>query len=133
MGPPSTRRPISFASGNREQFDRTDGSWFCFGVENRDGQLVKFAKGKSHASDEQPSYSGQLDKIYLLRDYQRLGLGRRLVGPVARRFFDQGISAMVLFGTPQNPSCAFHQALGGERLFAENDEFHGGFRVERFA
>ena len=112
----------------REQFDRTDGSWFCFVVENRDGQLVGFAKGKTYASDEQPGYSGKLDKIYLLRDYQRLGLGRRLVGHVARRFLDQGISTMVLFGTPQNPSCAFHQALGGERLFAENGEFHGGFK-----
>ena len=46
----------------REQFDRTDGSWFCFVVENRDGQLVGFAKGKAYASDEPPGYSGQLDK-----------------------------------------------------------------------
>ena len=111
----------------REQFDRTDGSWFCFVVVNRDGQLVGFAKGKAYASDEQPGDSGQLDKIYLLREYQRLGLGRRLVGHVARRFLDQGISTMVLFGTPQNPSCAFHETLGGERLFAENGEFHGGY------
>ena len=111
----------------RESFERTDGSWFCFVVENRDRQLVGFAKGKAYASDELPGYSGQLDKIYLLREYQRLGLGRRLVGHVARRFLDQGISAMVLFGTPQNPSCAFHEALGGERLFAKNGEFHGGY------
>ena len=112
----------------REQFDRTDGTWFCFVVENRDGQLVGFAKGKTFASDDLPACSGQLDKIYLLREYQRLGLGRRLIGHVARRFLDQGLSAMVLFGTPQNPSCAFHEALGGERLFAENGEFHGGFK-----
>jgi len=111
----------------REQFDRTDGSWFCFVVENRDGQLVGFAKGKTYASDELPGYAGQLDKIYLLREYQRLGLGRRLVGQVARRFLEQGISTMILFGTPQNPSCAFHEALGGERLFAKNGEFHGGY------
>jgi hypothetical protein len=34
---------------------------------------------------------------------------------------------MVLFGTPQNPSCAFHEALGGKKLFAKNGEFHGGY------
>jgi len=34
---------------------------------------------------------------------------------------------MVLFGTPQNPSCAFFEALGGERLFAKTGEFHGGY------
>lgn len=111
----------------REQFEKIDGSWFCLVVENHHGELVGFAKGKSHASDDLPGYSGELNKIYLLRQYQRLGLGRRLVGHVARRFLNQGISTMVLFGTPQNPSCAFHEALGGERLFAKNGEFHGGY------
>jgi L-amino acid N-acyltransferase YncA len=111
----------------REQFEKIDASWFCFVVENHKGDLVGFAKGRSYASDDLPGYSGELNKIYLLREYQRLGLGRRLVGHVARRFLAQGISTMVLFGTPQNPSCAFHEALGGERLFATNGEFHGGY------
>jgi ribosomal protein S18 acetylase RimI-like enzyme len=111
----------------REQFKVTDGSWFCFVVENRKGELVGFAKGKAYNQSGLPAYSGELSKIYLLREYQRLGLGRRLVGHVARRFMSQGINTMVLFGTPQNPSCAFHEALGGERLFAQNGEFHGGY------
>src|SRR5262245_31438882 len=32
----------------REQFQVTDGSWFCFVVENRKGELVGFAKGKTY-------------------------------------------------------------------------------------
>jgi GNAT superfamily N-acetyltransferase/uncharacterized damage-inducible protein DinB len=111
----------------REQFEITDGSWFCFVVEHRSGELIGFAKGKKYASDDLPGYGGELNKIYLLREYQRRGLGRRLVGHVARRFLSQGITKMVLFGTPQNPSCAFHEALGGERLYAANGEFHGGY------
>ena len=111
----------------REQFNVTDGSWFCFVVENASGELVGFAKGKTYDHTDLPDYSGELNKIYLLREYQRLGLGRRLVGCIARRFLSQGISTMVLFGTPQNPSCAFHEALGGERLIAKNGEFHGGY------
>jgi L-amino acid N-acyltransferase YncA len=111
----------------REQFKVTDGNWFCFVVENRRGELVGFAKGRSYASSELPGYSGELSKIYLLRDYQRLGFGRRLVGHIARRFVSQGINTMVLFGVPQNPSCAFHDALGGDRLIAKNGEFHGGY------
>ncbi len=111
----------------REQFKVIDGSWFCFVVENQNGKLVGFAKGTSYASSDLPGYSGELSKIYLLREYQRLGLGRRLIGHVARRFLSQGVTTMVLFGIPQNPSCAFHEALGGERLFAKNGEFHGGY------
>jgi L-amino acid N-acyltransferase YncA len=111
----------------REQFKGTDGSWFCFVVENQKGELVGFAKGKAYRHSDLPEYSGELNKIYLLREYQRLGLGRRLVEHVARRFLSQGINTMVLFGTPQNPSCAFHEALGGERLLAHSGEFHGGY------
>jgi L-amino acid N-acyltransferase YncA len=111
----------------REQFNKSDGSWFCFVAENSRRELIGFAKGQAYASNDLPDYSGELNKIYLLREYQRLGLGRRLVGHVARRFLSQGVTTMVLFGTPQNPSCAFHEALGGERLFAKNGEFHGAY------
>jgi hypothetical protein len=38
-----------------------------------------------------------------------------------------GINTIVLFGIPQNPSCYFHKAIGGEKLFADNGEFHGGY------
>ena len=111
----------------REQFTKDDGSWFCFVVENERGELVGFAKGQTYESKELPGYSGELNKIYLLRDYQRLGLGRQLVAHVAVRFRSRGINTMVLFGIPQNPSCAFHEAMGGEKLYAANGEFHGGY------
>lgn len=111
----------------REQFSRADPSEFCFVVENSAGELVGFASGRPYASDELRGYSGELRKIYVLREYQRLGIGRRLIGHVARRFLDDGITSMVLFGLPQNPSCAFHEALGGKRLHARNGEFHGAY------
>ena len=111
----------------RQQFKVTNGSWFCFVIENKYGRLVGFAKGKTYSHSDLPEFSGELNKIYLLREYQRLGLGRRLIGYVARRFLSQGISNMVLFGVAENPSCAFHEAMGGERLYARNGEFHGGY------
>jgi hypothetical protein len=46
---------------------------------------------------------------------------------VVRKFLSKGISNMVLFGVAENPSCAFHEAMGGEKLFAKNGEFHGGY------
>ena len=70
---------------------------------------------------------GELNKIYLLREYQRVGLGRRLIGHVARRFLMQGIESMLLFGEARNPSNGFYEALGAERLFSDSGEFHGGY------
>jgi ribosomal protein S18 acetylase RimI-like enzyme len=111
----------------QQQFKITDGSWFCFVVENKNSQLVGFAKGKAYSHPDLPEFSGELNNIYLLRKYQRLGLGRKLVGHVARRFLTKGIFNMVLFGTAANPSSAFHDTLEGERLYARNGEFHGGY------
>lgn len=106
----------------QEQFKVKDGSWFCFVVEDAKGKLAGFAKGITTENN-----TGELNKIYLLRSYQRLGLGRKLVSRVAQRFLDMGIDSMVLFGTPRNPSSAFHEALGGERLHDEKGKFQGGY------
>lgn len=111
----------------REQFKKIDGTWFCLLVADKNNKLVGFAKGKSYKHSDLPEFAGELNKIYLLRDHQRIGLGRKLVGHVARRFITMGINNMVLFGVAQNPSCAFHEAIGGERLYAKNGEFHGGY------
>ena len=116
---PGVRSPPTYEVRERqwrEAFAADDGSWFCFVVERDDGELVGFAKGKRYASPDQPDYAGELNKIYLLREYQRRGLGRRLVGHVVRRFLGQGVDSMLLFADAGNPSCGFYEALGGEKL-----------------
>jgi ribosomal protein S18 acetylase RimI-like enzyme len=110
----------------REAFEKADGTWFCVAVQRPDGELVGFAKGVPH-HDDPPGFDGQLNKIYLLREYHRRGLGRRLLGHVARRFLARGIGSMVLFGDAHNPSNGFYEALGAERLFSPAGEFHGGY------
>jgi ribosomal protein S18 acetylase RimI-like enzyme len=120
---PGVRRPPTHAIREwqwREAFAKADGSWFCILIENTKGELVGFAKGIKHANG-----SGDLNKIYLLGEYQRMGLGRRLVGHVVRRFLSSGISSMTLSADAANPSCLFYLALG-----AENPRDDRG-RVER--
>ena len=89
--------------------------------------MVGFAKGKINKDEHSTQLHGDLNKIYLLTDYQRLGLGKKLFGMVVQRFLSKGVHDMVLFGVPQNPSCAFHEAMGGERLLSEKGTFDGGY------
>src|SRR5258708_1950909 len=110
----------------RDAFRRGDGKLFCLVIQRSNGDLVGFAKGVPYEHSDSPDFAGELNKIYLLRGYQRQGLGRRLVGHVARRFLSQGVSSMVLFAEPQNPSCRFYEALGAERLLDKAGHFHGG-------
>ncbi len=120
-GPPVAVREYQW----REAFATLDGSWFCFVVQNTRGELVGFAKGQK---SDHPEYGGQLSKIYLLRAYQRLGLGRRLIGHVARRFLTQGITAMWLFGDARNPSCNAWVALGAIKTDADPGSGNYGWR-----
>ncbi len=110
----------------REAFNRHDGSWFCFVVEDDRGELVGFAKGTPHDGGV-PGYAGELNKIYLLRRIQRQGLGRRLLCAVAGRFVERGVTSMLLFGDATNPSNGFYEAFGAERLYGDKGEFHGGY------
>jgi ribosomal protein S18 acetylase RimI-like enzyme len=109
----------------REAFSQRYDDWFCVVIVRPDGELVGFAKGVPH--HDIPGYAGELNKIYILRQYHRRGLGRRLLGEVSRRFLANGITSMLLFGDAQNPSNGFYERLGAERLFAPNGDFHGGY------
>jgi ribosomal protein S18 acetylase RimI-like enzyme len=104
----------------------SDRDWFCYVVENSEGDLVGFAKGTLHDGGV-PGFAGELNKIYVLRRFHGMGLGRRLVNQVARRFLEQGVNSMLLFGDARSPSNGFYEHLGAERLFSKEGEFHGGY------
>ena len=102
----------------REVFERQDGSWFCYVIEDDRSEFVGFAKAIRH-NDGVPGYAGELNKIDLLRRVQRQGLGRLLLCTVARRFLERGITSMLLFGDAASPANGFYEAFGAERLLSE--------------
>lgn len=106
--------------------DKSD-SWFVLVIEKPAEGLIGFAKGQSYDHTDQPSFSGELNKIYLLHKYQRQGLGRQLVCAVAKAFLDRGINSMLLFGDARNPSNLFYERLGAAKLRGARGEFHGGY------
>ena len=110
----------------REAFERQEGSWFCFVIEDSRGELVGFAKGTPHDGGV-PGYAGELNKIYLLQRVHRQGLGRRLLCAVASRFIERGVTSMLLFGDAANPSNGFYEAFGADRLYSDSGEFHGAY------
>jgi GNAT superfamily N-acetyltransferase len=109
----------------REAFAKNDPGWFCFVVERPDGELVGFAQGNR---SDHPEFAGELNKIYLLREYQRLGLGRRLLGHVARRFLRQVVDSMWLYGDARNPSSRAWIALGAEKTDTDPGNGNYGWR-----
>ena len=107
-------------------FTVVDDSWFSFVVEDDSGDLVGFAKGTPHDGGV-PGFTGELNKIYVLRRCHRQGIGRMLLCNVARRFLQKGVRSMLLFGEATNPSNGFYEAFGAERLYSPEGEFHGAY------
>ena len=106
----------------REAFAGNDPAWFCFVVHRPDGELVGFAQGKR---SDHPEFAGELSKIYVLPEYQRLGLGRRLLVRVANEFLGLGIDSMWLHGDARNPSSRAWRALGAEKT--DDDPGNGNY------
>ncbi|MBN8877741.1 MAG: GNAT family N-acetyltransferase [Sphingobacteriales bacterium] len=111
----------------QKAFQDKDDSWFCLVVEKKDEGLIGFAKGQPYNHADHAEFLGELNKIYLLRKYHKLGLGRQLVCKVANEFIKRGINSMLLFGDANNPSNKFYEQMSAEKLFAKNGAFHGGY------
>ena len=94
----------------RQAFEETNRNWFCFVIEHQNGELVGFAKGK-----RDKDASGNLNKIYLLKEYHGQGLGRLLLKTVANKFRDMGIMKMWVVADASNPTCDFYAKMGGTR------------------
>jgi L-amino acid N-acyltransferase YncA len=109
-----------------EAFADTGTPWFCFVIENENGELVGFAKGTRHDGGV-PGFVGELNKIYVLRRYHRQGLGQLLLCNVVRQFLSEGVMSMLLFGDAQSQANGFYKAFGAERLYSATGEFHGGY------
>lgn len=109
-----------------EAFKRNDPGSFVLVLEDARGRLVGFASGRPHRNGID-GFTGELSKIYLRWEYHGLGLGRRMMGHVARRFLDRGVSAFCLFAELSNPTLGFYDRMGGERLVDDRGRFSGAY------
>jgi ribosomal protein S18 acetylase RimI-like enzyme len=104
----------------RGHFDASSGA---VTLEDRSGRLIGFTWGKPRDGE----FEGELSKIYLRWEYHGLGLGRRMMAETARRFVERGIHSFILFAELSNPTLAFYDRMGGERLLDDRGQFGGSY------
>jgi len=108
----------------RDKLSELDATHFVLVLETPAKQLVGFIW--CHPTKDNPTWAARLNKIYLLRDYQRRGLGTRMVAVAVDRLLANGLTSMALFTEADNePACNFYDGLGGERQVDEKGEFGG--------
>ncbi|ENQ3078787.1 GNAT family N-acetyltransferase [Bacillus sp. WLY-B-L8] len=77
-----------------------------------DGKIIGFADGGKERTGSY-EYDGELYAIYILQEYQRNQLGKKLIKAVAADLYENGCCSMLVWVVASNPSKYFYEALQG--------------------
>ena len=85
-------------------------------AESQRGEVIGFAFGRPEREGSQV-YRGELFALYVLDQYQRLGVGRHLFSAVAQHFLTHEINSMLLWVFKDNHLARrIYESMGGEYL-----------------
>ncbi len=103
-----------------------------FVAETDVSEIVGFASGGPEREGNH-TYRGEIYAIYVLKEYQGQGIGRRLVSTLAERFLADGLASMLVWVlTDNHPACRFYESLGGEQVGRKKTTI-GGTHLEEVA
>jgi len=111
-------------AGWRQRIDQNSSKYDMFVAQNESGHIVGFADGGPERSGD-PVYDGELYAIYLLQDYQKQGIGRRLFQHVVQHLVESGFRTMLIWVLAENPSRRFYESLGGQPIRETGIEIGG--------
>lgn len=84
-------------------------------VEVPEAGIVGFAAGGPERSGD-PEHRAELYAIYLLKSYQRRGLGSALTRALVDRLVADGHDSLLVWVLVANPARRFYEKLGGREL-----------------
>jgi ribosomal protein S18 acetylase RimI-like enzyme len=97
---------------------------YVFVAENDVGQIVGFADGGKRETNK-VDYSGDLTSIYVLQEYQGIGIGRQLVQQLFSKLDELGYKNIFVEVLEDNRSRLFFESLGAEWLRTEKIKIAG--------
>lgn len=116
----------------KQRLRTSDPHIFMYVAVDEQEQVVGFVNGGKPQQADESEYSGELYAIYLLKEYQELGLGRMLVQKLAESMRHAGMDTMFLWVVKDNPACYFYESLGGQLIRVQPITI-GGVALEEVA
>lgn len=98
---------------------------FVYVAETSDGQIIGYSNGSIERSGKYPKYNGELYAIYILKSYQRIGIGRELLKSIVKEFMNTNIISMSVLVMENNDSRSFYESLGGLKIGRDKLEISG--------
>lgn len=99
-------------------------------AETGNGKLVGFVAYGPERVGNLP-FKGELYVIYVLKAFQRKGIGSRLVAAARTRMLEMGMHSLMVWALHDNPYQRFYQALGGTIVYTRTLDIEGFKTLER--
>ncbi|WP_226037984.1 GNAT family N-acetyltransferase [Aquibacillus saliphilus] len=90
-----------------------------------DNDIVGFISGGKERT-KRFGYDGEIYAVYLLKDYQRKGLGTILLDAFAKAMKKEGYESILVWILTQNPSSKFYIDFGAEQVDEEETSIGEG-------
>jgi ribosomal protein S18 acetylase RimI-like enzyme len=94
-------------------------------AENSKGEIVGFSSGGKERSGKYTGFDGELYAIYILKEYQGLGIGKALVKPIIDEMKSKDLKSMIVLVLEDNNSRLFYEALGAKKIDVIEIEISG--------
>lgn len=92
-------------------------------VINFNGMIVGYATLGINRARTLP-HDGEIYEIYMMPEYQGIGLGKQLFQNARRTLINYGLKTSLLWVLEENePACRFYAALGGKIVARSNETF----------
>ncbi|QNU39537.1 GNAT family N-acetyltransferase [Geobacillus sp. 44B] len=93
---------------------------YVYVAENEEGQIIGFTDGGKEKSGKYPGYDGDVTSIYILKEYQGLGIGRKLLRQLFKKFISLNIHSSIVWVLKDNNSRFFYERLGA-KIVVDNE------------
>ena len=100
-------------------------------VAESNGSVVGFASYGNNLEDD-PLYQGEIYALYILNEFRKQGLGRRLVSRAASALMELNIASLIIWVLSENPYRKFYERIGGKYLY-EKPGLVGGVLLNKVA
>ena len=101
---------------------------YTYVAEDEQGRIVGFIAGGLNR-DASEEYISELYAIYLLKEVQGQGIGKKLTQVLVERLIQEHYYSMLVWVLADNPSRRFYEALGGQCVSTKHIEI-GGIMLE---
>ena len=93
-------------------------------ADHQPGRVIGLLYGGPERSGE-GQYGGEIYSIYVLREFRRQGIGRKLFNEFSRSLLEAGISSLLVWVFEENPCRAAYAAWGGHPVARDRSPLAG--------